>query len=81
MKKIDIVRAWKDSAYRKSLTPEQLAELPANPVALRSISAEELKAVVGGVRPRTAYPDCCDNSTIGPKGTTYPDCCYNSTIG
>lgn len=81
MKKTDIVRAWKDAAYRKSLTPEQLAALPANPVEISPISDEELSAVVGGQRDRTVYPDCCDNSTIGPKGSTYPDCCNNSTIG
>jgi mersacidin/lichenicidin family type 2 lantibiotic len=68
MKKIDIARAWKDSGYRKTLTPEQLASLPANPVDISPMSDEEMKAVGGG-RPRdTKYPDCCDNSTIGPKG-------------
>src|SRR5882724_1132968 len=30
----NIIRAWKDVEYRKTLTPEQLAGLPANPVEL-----------------------------------------------
>lgn len=71
MKKIDIARAWKDVAYRSTLTPEQLAALPANPVEISPMSDEELKAVSGARPPRypdTTYPDCCDNSTIGPKG-------------
>jgi mersacidin/lichenicidin family type 2 lantibiotic len=89
--KIDIVRAWKDAEYRNSLTPEELASLPANPTGPTPASDEELAAVTGGLRrllrssSSTVYPDigCCDNSTIGPKTTVYPDigCCDNSTIG
>jgi len=65
---IDIVRAWKDPEYRKSLTPEQQASLPANPVEPVPMSEAELNAIVGGMRRRggTAYPDCCYNSTVGP---------------
>ena len=74
---IDIVRAWKDAEYRNSLTPEERASLPANPVEPIPTSEEELRAIVGGLmatttlggptRCRTAYPECCYNSTIGPK--------------
>lgn len=75
---IDIVRAWKDAEYRKSLTPEQLASVPANPVEPTPMSEEQLDSVVGGramstvtlggpTRCGTAYPECCYNSTIGPK--------------
>lgn len=68
MKKIDIARAWKDAAYRNTLTPEQLAALPANPIEINPMSDEELSAVSGGMRRNpSVYPDCCDNSTIGPK--------------
>jgi mersacidin/lichenicidin family type 2 lantibiotic len=81
MKKIDIARAWKDSAYRRTLTPDQLASLPANPVEIRPATDEELSETVGAARNRTVYPDCCNNSTIGPIRTNYPDCCDNSTIG
>ena len=31
MPTLQIIRAWKDESYRKSLTPEQLAELPDHP--------------------------------------------------
>jgi mersacidin/lichenicidin family type 2 lantibiotic len=74
---IDIVRAWKDPEYRKSLTPEQRASLPENPVEPIPASEEELRSIVGGMiktvtlggptRCGTAYPECCYNSTIGPK--------------
>lgn len=76
---IDIVRAWKDPEYRKSLTPEERASLPANPVEPIPESEEELQKVVGGLRMdvtlggptrcKTAYPECCYNSTIGPAKT------------
>lgn len=29
--KVDVIRAWKDKAYRASLTAEELASLPENP--------------------------------------------------
>jgi mersacidin/lichenicidin family type 2 lantibiotic len=73
---IDITRAWKDPEYRKSLTPEERASIPENPVGPVPMSEEDLKAVVGGIktvtlggptRCGTAYPECCYNSTIGPK--------------
>jgi mersacidin/lichenicidin family type 2 lantibiotic len=90
MKKIDVVRAWKDAEYRSSLSAEELASVPANPSGPTPTSDEALGTVTGGLRRRfrgsgTVYPDigCCDNSTVGPKGTVYPDigCCDNSTIG
>ena len=81
---IDISRAWKDPEYRKSLTPEEQAMLPENPTGPAPLSEEELKNVAGGFgiqlgdtvslggSPRcgTAYPDCCYNSTIGPRPVT-----------
>ncbi|MBN9390412.1 MAG: mersacidin/lichenicidin family type 2 lantibiotic [Chloroflexi bacterium] len=56
--KIDIVRAWKDEEYRSSLTPDQLAQLPANPAGdaeaeADEITRQELDEVSGGwIRPR-----------------------------
>ena len=46
--KIDLVRAWKDPEYRKSLTAEQLASLPPNPAGVGELSDEELESVAGG---------------------------------
>ena len=43
---IDIVRAWKDPEYRKTLTPEELAGLPERPAG--EISDGELQGVSGG---------------------------------
>lgn len=78
---IDIERAWKDPEYRKSLTAEEQAMLPPNPTGPAPTSEEELDKVVGGLlaistvtlggptRCGTKYPECCYNSTIGPKLT------------
>ena len=43
--KFDVVRAWKDEAYRQSLSQEQLSTLPANPVG--ELSEAELASVSG----------------------------------
>jgi len=47
--KFDIVRAWKDEAYRQTLGTEQLQALPANPAG--ELSDMELAEVFGGFLP------------------------------
>jgi mersacidin/lichenicidin family type 2 lantibiotic len=44
--KFDVVRAWKDEAYRQTLDDEQLSTLPANPAG--ELSDSELASVCGG---------------------------------
>ena len=48
MKKIDIVRAWRDEEYRNSLTAEELASLPENPAGLAYVSDSVLSSIAGG---------------------------------
>jgi mersacidin/lichenicidin family type 2 lantibiotic len=48
MSDIDIARAWKDEAYRQSLSEAELAELPENPVGLIELEDEDLDHVDGG---------------------------------
>lgn len=45
---VDIVRAWKDPEYRKTLTPEELASLPPNPAGTPELSPEDLSKAAGG---------------------------------
>jgi mersacidin/lichenicidin family type 2 lantibiotic len=54
MKKTMIVRAWKDPAFRASLSPEERAALPESPSgkALTELDESELLEVSGGTRPR-----------------------------
>jgi mersacidin/lichenicidin family type 2 lantibiotic len=44
--KIDIVRAWKDPKYRKSLTPLEIMSLPPNPAGDKEMLTEELVMIV-----------------------------------
>ena len=44
----NLVRAWKDEAYRQSLSPEEQAMLPANPAGEIELTEVEL-AVLSGV--------------------------------
>jgi mersacidin/lichenicidin family type 2 lantibiotic len=47
--KFDIVRAWKDEAYRASLSTEEQAMLPENPAGALELSDAELEAVHGAL--------------------------------
>ncbi len=44
-----IIRAWKDPAYRNSLSQAELAALPANPAGSIEISDADLGSVAGGL--------------------------------
>ena len=68
MSKLDIVRAWKDEAYRQSLSEEERARLPENPAGSVELSTEEAAALQGGAfslfRADTKCPgDCCCTAT------------------
>ena len=45
--KFDIIRAWKDEAYRSSLSTEEQAMLPENPAGAFELSDAELEAIHG----------------------------------
>ena len=45
--KVDMIRAWKDEAYRQSLTSEQQASLPQNPAGALELSENELETIHG----------------------------------
>ncbi len=57
----DVIRAWKDGNYRESLSEEELAQLPLNPVGDVELSEVDLREIAGGVQ-NTLF-DC----TIGPR--------------
>ncbi len=58
MSKFDIIRAWKDEEFRRSLTDAQREALPQNPAGLVELFAADLEEVVGGAppSPRPAPP-------------------------
>jgi mersacidin/lichenicidin family type 2 lantibiotic len=48
MSKQNIIRAWKDEAYRRSLSEAERALLPANPAGLIELTDAELGSIDGG---------------------------------
>ena len=51
MNKNDVIRAWKDPAYRASLSEEEQAALPLNPAGIADLSDDQLR--IGPVRSGT----------------------------
>ena len=62
MSKFDIIRAWKDEEYRKTLSEEELALLPANPAGIVELTDEALDDLVaqGG---NAIVPDSCNDNS------------------
>ena len=54
MKKIDVIRAWKDPLYRASLSADELAQLPSHPAGTFELQDEQLKAISGALALTTA---------------------------
>ena len=65
----DIIRAWKDPLYRKQLTAEERAALPANPVGEVELSEVELNQIHGGMM---GTPQEC--STVGHCQASHDPC-------
>ena len=63
----DIIRAWTDPEYRATLSPADLAALPANPAGGFELNDAELDAVSGAA---TGVP-------CGTQGRS--DCCWSAT--
>jgi mersacidin/lichenicidin family type 2 lantibiotic len=61
MKKIDVIRAWRDEEYRNSLTEQERASLPENPAGMATVDGSALRSVNGGVSagcPTTFVASC-----------------------
>lgn len=54
MSRLDIIRAWKDKAYRNGLSAEQKAMLPENPAGAVELSDAEAATIEG----KLAYAIC-----------------------
>jgi len=77
MSKQEIIRAWKDETYRKSLSAEQRAALPENPAGVIDLTDADMEAIVGGCPyghavPRTIHLSCWDPD-CGFAVATRPD--------
>ena len=62
---IDIIRAWKDPAHRRTLSSAELAQLPAHPAGSIELSDTELDAVYGGRMPNSNLSSLLRTCTAG----------------
>jgi mersacidin/lichenicidin family type 2 lantibiotic len=63
--RIDIIRAWKDEAFRRSLSEAQRASLPDNPAGMVELSDAEAQAVEGKAA------DCCTKTHACLSGAKF----------
>ncbi len=63
----DIIHAWKDSSFRASLSDEQRALLPTNPIG-ETLDEEQLQAITGGMK------NPCETSGGGCSCSGAPEC-------
>jgi mersacidin/lichenicidin family type 2 lantibiotic len=61
MSRLNIIRAWKDEAYRMSLSAAERALLPDNPAGAIELADPELGQAAGGAvrNARPKYTDFC----------------------
>ena len=61
MKKIDVIRAWRDEEYRDSLTEQERASLPENPAGMAMVDDSALRSVSGAatLRCSTTFVSSC----------------------
>lgn len=71
--KLDIVRAWKDEAYRQGLNEEQLSTLPANPAGELELTDSQLTSVTGGSG--GGYGGGITQPSVCPRSSVSKSCC------
>jgi mersacidin/lichenicidin family type 2 lantibiotic len=66
MRKETVIRAWKDVAFRSSLSATDRALVPAHPAGVIDLSDDQLELVVGGLAAQTGTgsPNCVCLRTI-----------------
>jgi mersacidin/lichenicidin family type 2 lantibiotic len=72
MSRNTIIRAWKDAAFRQSLSLEERASLPEHPAGRIELSAEDLGVVVGGLWPPSIFG--CSFGGVCNTGLSWPGC-------
>ena len=59
MSKLDIIRAWRDSDYRLSLTKTEREQLPEHPAGLIELDDVDLEGVAAARGPKNTSPQKC----------------------
>ena len=79
MSHLDIIRAWKDPEYRRSLSEAELASLPGHPAGLIELSDTDLDAIAGGLMRLSNFETCTVGAQMccsgGPAGLTSTPTC------
>jgi mersacidin/lichenicidin family type 2 lantibiotic len=79
MSKINVVRAWKDEKYRRSLSAEEQAMLPANPVGRVELSDAQLDSSgAKGKVPESYF--CTFTCTYGKECPSNPILCFTQRL-
>ena len=81
MRNKDIIRAWKDEEYRRSLSDADRARLPINPAGIVELSDAELQAVAGGTDEMTALDRTGSGWTMGCCTRITHECGFSWYLG
>ena len=73
MRKVDIIRALEDPDYRSSLSPEECAMLPVNPVGEIELSEDELREVMGAAQSGSSV-GCNTKTCVTTRGNSNNPC-------
>ncbi|HKS26456.1 MAG TPA: mersacidin/lichenicidin family type 2 lantibiotic [Pyrinomonadaceae bacterium] len=79
MTKTNIIRAWKDEEYRRSLSEAERAMLPDNPAGVMELSDAELGLVAGGTEAELARTG--SGWTLGCCSTIWRECGFSWYLG
>ena len=70
-----IIRAWEDPEYRKSLSEEERAQLPASPVGQVELTEDELREVMGAGAAVSGKSVGCNTKTcVSTRGNSFQPC-------
>jgi mersacidin/lichenicidin family type 2 lantibiotic len=69
----NIIRAWEDPDYRKSLSAGELAGLPENPVGAIELTDVELSEVLGAVQSGNSV-GCNTKTCVTTRGNSLKPC-------
>ncbi|HYJ88248.1 MAG TPA: mersacidin/lichenicidin family type 2 lantibiotic [Pyrinomonadaceae bacterium] len=81
MSNIDIIRAWKDEAYRQSLTDAERAMLPENPAGRIELTDSDLGSVAGGTDVMTELQRTGSGLTFGCCSSVINECGFSWYLG
>jgi mersacidin/lichenicidin family type 2 lantibiotic len=79
MNTVDIIRAWKDEAYRESLTEAERAALPAHPAGMLELNDADLANANGGTLSTIRINTTIFYTMLALGCTLEPSACVNVT--